>query len=248
MDSWRTEQMLPKGNASTLLFITPIRGNENLIYSHSRLIIPTPYLSSIFESQSQTLSLDAMMTLYELFSMHPTLRGPAGWLHEKNMHISMATPITYFWISNLARRSYMYSANIRLGSLASLQTAGSDRQSFYWLPFVANFEGVDGVLVNGNKIFALQATIAATHNGPHEGLRKIWKTIGAEAAQQFEWHFVIVTDDESLAVRYARELGAELNGFTLGHRRLKVSVWTCVLKRGGSGVENTGLISGCIVS
>ena len=185
MDSWRPdEEVLPKGNASTMFFITPIRRGENPNYCHSRLIIPTSYLSTIFGYQCQMLSLDAMMTLYELFSMHPILRGPAGWLHEKNMHLSMATSDTKkFRISNMdGRIIYMYSANIRVGSLASLQTAGSGGQSFYWLPFVANFEGVDGVLVNGNRIFALQGTVAATHDGPHEGLKKIWKTLGAEAA------------------------------------------------------------------
>ena len=251
MDSWRTdEETLPKGNALTILFITPIHHNNNHIYSHARHIIPTPYLSMIFEVQCQTLSLDAMITLYELFSMHPTLRGPAGWLHEKNMHLSMAAmPTKSFYVFNSENRKIcIYSANIRIGTLASLQTAGSGNQPFYWLPFVANFEGIDGALVNGNNIFALQSTIAATHDGPHEGLRKIWNTIGAEVAQKFKWNFVIVTDDEWLAVKYASDLGTELNGFTLGRKRLKVSVWVCVLKR-ESGVGRAGFsFSSCIVS
>jgi hypothetical protein len=92
-----------------------------------------------------------------------------------------------------------------------------------------NFVEIDGVLVNGDDIYALQSTIADTHDGPLEGLRKVWKTIGAAVAELFNWHFVLVSDNEALANRYAEELGTKLSNVYLGHKRLRMSVWFCVL-------------------
>jgi hypothetical protein len=95
-----------------------------------------------------------------------------------------------------------------------------------------NFVGLDGVLVNGDDIYNLQATIADTHTGPLEGLRKVWQTIGAAVAELFKWHFVIVTDKQTLADKYAEELGTQLRDVYLGRKRIKVSAWVCVLKSG----------------
>lgn len=95
-----------------------------------------------------------------------------------------------------------------------------------------NFVGIDGVLGIGNNIYALQSTIAGTHEGPLEGLKKVWRTIGAAVADSFNWHFVLVSDDKVLAKKYVKELGTQLSDVYLGRKRLRVSVWVCVLKVG----------------
>jgi len=66
-----------------MLFIYPVRSTDQLDYGDSKFIIPTMALSEIFDNKSQGLSTEARMRLYELFSTHPTTRGPAGWMHEK---------------------------------------------------------------------------------------------------------------------------------------------------------------------
>jgi hypothetical protein len=81
---------LPTGKGSTLLFIRPIRSNHDPDYTDSKFIIPTIHLSKIFDDKSQGISAEVRMRLYETFSLHPTTRTPAGWMHEKNMHLECA--------------------------------------------------------------------------------------------------------------------------------------------------------------
>ena len=76
--------------------------------------------------------------------------------------------------------------------------------SFYWFPSVVNFPGIDGILVNGKNIYALQATIADTHRMPDAELKKAWEAIGAASAQLYNWHFVMVTDKQGLAEKYVK--------------------------------------------
>ena len=220
--------------SSTVLFICPIRLKDDPDYGDSKFIIPTMHLSEIFDNKSQHLSTEARMGLYELFSMHPTTRGPAGWMHEKNMHLKMCVGSKRYEIFNTSAKSHMDSAALACGGTASaLRNAACNRpSSFYWFPSIINFPGIDGVLVNGNNIYALQATIADTHDGPLNGLKKLWKTIGAAVAQGFTWNFVLVTDNKLLADRYARELGTQLGDVGLGRQRVRVSAWVCVLKSG----------------
>jgi len=99
--------------------------------------------------------------------------------------------------------------------------------SFYWFPSGVNFPGIDGILVNGKNIYALQATIADVHRMPDAGFKKAWEAIGAASARFYNWHFVMVTDKQGLA---EKELGTHLRGVHLGSGHLKVSVWGCVLE------------------
>ncbi|KIL58556.1 hypothetical protein M378DRAFT_170456 [Amanita muscaria Koide BX008] len=103
--------------------------------------------------------------------------------------------------------------------------------SFYWFPSVVDWPGIDGVLVNGNDIYALQATIADTHRGPRDGLKKVWQTIGADVARLFTWHFVVVTDNKDLADKHTTDFGTRLDDVALGRRpHVKVLAWVCVPK------------------
>jgi hypothetical protein len=120
----------------------------------------------------------------------------------------MCTGKKCFKIWNISAKSHISSAPLAQGGTASaLRTAACNHpSSFYWFPSIVNFVGIDGVLVNGDNIYALQSTIADTHDGPLEGLRKVWKTIGAAVAELFNWHFVLVSDNKALANKYAKEL------------------------------------------
>jgi len=196
---------LPSGQGSTLLFIYLIRRKVNLDYGDSMLAILT---------------------------MHSLTRGPAGWQHEKNMHMQMLTDGKCYEIFNGDKKSNIVSAPPGLvGTASALRDAVCNGfPSFYWFPSVVKFFGIDGILVNGKNIYALRATIADTHRMPDAGLKKAWEAIGAASAQLYNWHFVMVTDKQGLAEKYVKELGTHLRGVHLGSGHLKVSVWGCVLE------------------
>jgi len=104
-------------------------------------------------------------------------------MHEKSMHLEMCIGNKRYEILNTSGKSHLYSAALAPGgTISSLRASARNRlSSFYWFPYIVNFVGLDGVLVNDN-ICALQATIADTHKGPLEELRKVWQTIGAAVA------------------------------------------------------------------
>jgi hypothetical protein len=56
------------------------------------------------------------------------------------------------------------------GTLAGLKEAGSS-DSFYWIPSVASFPGVNGVLGDTKGyVYAIQAMIVDDHKNPIEGM------------------------------------------------------------------------------
>ena len=224
---------LPSGQGYTLLFIYPIRQKANLNDSHSLIAIPTMYLSEIFDSKCHDLSAYNRMQLFEALSMHSLTRGLAGWQHEKNMHTQMLMDGKRYKIFNGNKEFIVETGPGLPGTASALRDAihnGLDR--LYWFPSVVNFPGIDGILVNGKHLFLLQATIADSHRRPDDGLKNVWKAIGAAFAQLYNWHFVMVTDQKDLAEKYVRELGTHLSGVSLGQSRSKVLVWGYFLEGG----------------
>ena len=58
-----------------------------------------------------------------------------------------------------------------LGGLSGVEP----RDSFYWMPSSSNFEGIDSVLGTLDRgIYTIQATIAADHTNPMNGIKKVW--------------------------------------------------------------------------
>lgn len=114
------------------------------------------------------------------------------------------------------------------GTVAGLKSTGA-RDSFYWMPSVMNFPGIDGVLgdTEGN-IFAVQTTIADDHRTPDDGLRRTWKELEDHARQGLTWHLVVVGDTPR-AVNGLVEFSGHLKLFTLGLSRVHVQVWGYVL-------------------
>jgi len=127
---------LPTGKGSTVLFICPIRSNHDPDYTDSKFIIPTIHLSKIFDGKFQGISAEVRMRLYETFSLHPTTRTAAGWMHKKNMHLEMCTGTKRLKIWNTTAKSHISSAALAPGGTASaLRNAACNRPlSFYWFP------------------------------------------------------------------------------------------------------------------
>jgi hypothetical protein len=102
--------------------------------------------------------------------------------------------------------------------------------SFYWIPSVVNFPGVDGVLGDTEgHVYTIQATIARDHKSPIEGIKKVWQAIPSEIRTSRTWHYVVVAKTQRAAERYVELLSKKLRNFTLGQTCVPVQVWACVL-------------------
>ena len=170
------------------------------------------------------------------------MRTAAGWALEKSMHDSLAMggaglsifqgvlPLTAPPPLPITRHMRPSTARLLPGNLAGLKEAGPSN-SFYWIPTVANFPGVDGVLgdIDGN-VYTVQAAVAQDHNSPIDGIKKVWRLFLPEARAKRIWHYVVVTDSKRTADEYVTEFSEKLCDFTLGKARARVQVWACVLR------------------
>jgi hypothetical protein len=121
------------------------------------------------------------------------------------------------------------STNLLFGTAGSLKGAVL-YTSFYWMPSVINFPGVDGVLgdIDGN-IYVVQATIAGEHGSPVEGLKSIWGTVSQRLRDLGIWRFVVVANVKSTADRHAARFSDELKDVTFGRQKIHMEAWGCVL-------------------
>jgi hypothetical protein len=121
------------------------------------------------------------------------------------------------------------STRLLPGTLAGLKEV-NPKDSFYWIPSVANFPGVDSVLGDTDgHVYTIQATIANTHTSPEPGIKKVWEQFRPEVRTSRAWHFVIITNSKQAADAYVEEFSKKLHHFTLGEARAPVQVWACVL-------------------
>ena len=148
------------------------------------------------------------------------------------MHIRLGTAGTALTIFGDGGQSTMQpSALILPGTLGGLSGV-EPRDSFYWIPSSSNFEGVDSVLgtLDGG-VYTIQATIAADHKHPKEGIKKVWEAFSADIRDQRTWHYVVVADTQQAAASYVEMYSKSLSTFTLGVNHRTIQVWGCVFKK-----------------
>ncbi|KAJ6519307.1 hypothetical protein C8R45DRAFT_806234 [Mycena sanguinolenta] len=217
--------MLPTHKSGSLLFLS-LNAERRPI-----LTIPTKYLADIFDTSARKLQAKRAFELFCLLSTHSLTRTATGWMHEKAMHERMmegrpievqgqnqksSTPITM-----------PTSSNFLCGTLGGLKNVRSSA-SFYWLPSVVNFPGIDAVLGDLQNIWTFQSTTGDTHVDPTPGIRKAWEVIAAECRQRC-WNLVVVGDDEGQVKTVLDKFSWDLANFTLGEGKKKISLWWCVL-------------------
>lgn len=207
-----------------------IRGADSDCLVEHRLLhcytIPTDYLRTIFEDRRATLSTDLSVQLFEALSTHALTRTSVGWRHEFNVHKRLCTiekPLDI--VRSGERRPIQPSSRLLAGTLLALSEIEAG-ESFYWIPSVANFPGVDGVLATGQDLYAVQANVASKHVSPAKGLKKVWTTMGAEVRGQYNWHVVFITRDTEPAPLVEAESSSPL---TLGAEKASVTVWGCIV-------------------
>jgi len=216
---------MPTGETSSLVFVGRAKPEE---LGSSKGYIPTDHLIEIFEEHRSKLEIDKSLDLFSMLSSHSLTRTSAGWGFEMYMHKHLSTRGAELLIfQSSAKRSIRASNYLPCGTLAGLGRADVSK-SFYWIPSVANFQGIDSVLGDTNgQIYTLQATIAPHHTSPIDGIGKAWKQFPSAVQKQCTWHYVVVTNTQQAAESYVKEVSQSLAGFVLGGK--PVQVWGCAL-------------------
>jgi len=220
---------LPAREGSTVLFV---RRPEGLIeFKMAQSFIPTPYIDEIYETRRCGLANKEALDLFSTLSSHAFTRSGPGWKHEKCVHERLVMGGTALEIFRGPDKAFMQpSTRLLPGILDSFKVLGLD-ESFYWMPSGSNFDGIDSVLgTSDNCVYTIQATIAASHKDPIEGIKKVWGRFNQGIRAQRTWHHVVVTDAMSTATTNVNELSAKMATFTLGrgHDCVPVHVWGCV--------------------
>jgi len=218
-------QHMPTGATSSLVFVGRAKPEE---LGSSKGFIPTDHLIGIFEEHRCKLEIDKSLDLFIMLSSHSLSRSTAGWGFEIHMHRHLSTGGAELLIfQSSAKKSIRASTYLPCGTLAGLGQADVSK-SFYWIPSVANFPGIDSVLGDTDgQIYTLQATIAPDHTSPIDGIVKAWKQFPSAVQKQCTWHYVVVTNTQQAAESYVEKASQRLAGFVLGGK--PVQVWGCAL-------------------
>jgi hypothetical protein len=77
-------------------------------------------------------------------------------------------------------RGMQASLNVLTGTVNALKKVAA-KESFYWMPAIVNFPGIDSVLgdTSGN-VYTIQATIAAKHRDSKDGIQQVWESFKPE--------------------------------------------------------------------
>ncbi|EIM92703.1 uncharacterized protein STEHIDRAFT_164937 [Stereum hirsutum FP-91666 SS1] len=222
----------------SIRFVRPCRekfvdnGNTAIVSSSEAIsFIPTKFLDNLFTTYCTKFSTDRSLDLFEAFSSHSLTRTTATWVFEKRVHNLLCRSGADMAIFSADRQQMKMrpSTNLIPGTATGLK--GMDvSDSFYWIPSVMDFPGIDGVLGNTERnIFAVQTTIADGHRRSEGGLRRIWQNLEVNVRHGRTWHLVVVGDNDKAVGGLVEQFATELKNFTLGQSLIHVQVWGYVL-------------------
>ncbi|KAF9012152.1 hypothetical protein BDZ89DRAFT_912053, partial [Hymenopellis radicata] len=183
--------------SQSILFIRPEGGSTGSLTPSVKRTIPTKFLSELLDAYSTFLTSESLLDVFVRLSSHSLTRPGAGWRREMDMHRHMCTGgnvAHLYGIGKQGQIDLMSSNRVLSGTESSLKCAPAV-ESFYWMPSVVDFPGIDGILgdVNGD-VFALQATTAADHVNPHDGLKRAWTAMSTRA--HCRWNYVLVCSSQ----------------------------------------------------
>lgn len=224
---------VPSSVGPHLAFIRPERGlrdwrsfGTDKLWS-SWVTVPTHHLRQKLHEVKQADQGAKLVELFSRLSGHAVTRSAKGFAFELKMHrrFSQGGPPVDLIGTKGQIRSTCKVPDVTVAALEHL----SSTEPSYWLPHALSFPGLDGVLTNGTRLFALQATVDPTPPSPEDGLRKLWTVLGPARAESFRWHFVIVVDKPGLAGKLLAKSRAQLRRVRLGEARIPVTVAAAVL-------------------
>ena len=220
----------PQSAASDLVFIR--RNVKDRDFGKSDRCIPTPHLVNIFEEYQRALqNLDSLM-LFNALSSHSFTRTAAGWLYEKQLHAYLSGDNAALKIFRGSTEGMLRpSTHLLPSTLAGLRTAGVNG-SFYWIPSVRNFPGIDSVLGDGDgNLFSIQVAIAEDHKSPEKGIKRLWSELPSEVRIGRTWNFVVVTESKIEADKYVKKFSQDLKDLKQGRAQQTVQVWGCAFQK-----------------
>jgi len=224
------DQLMPTSVGSSLVFFRRALGSSNKAdLRKGAAYIPTMHLLNIFEERRCELATKESLKLFCALSSHALTRTSAGWAHEKSVHERLGMGGKELTLFREGEQRMMWTSNVLLPStLAGLKGADVS-SSFYWMPSVANFLGVDSVLGDTHgQVYAIQATFAGEHNNPIDGIKKVWGQVNKEVREGRTWHLVFIVDDIQSARVYLDKYGSQKLG--QGHNQKEVYTWVCDLR------------------
>ncbi|RPD53459.1 hypothetical protein L226DRAFT_466652 [Lentinus tigrinus ALCF2SS1-7] len=229
------EAKLPDSVGSDVLFVLPYRPQNPKTgwvtdSGGAFTTIPTSYLTEAFNNARRLLDKKQALQFFRWLSPHALTRSLDAWNLEKRMHAHLSSsspPLTIFRKHN-AQSTMQPSLELLYGTVSALSWCGRF-PTFYWLPSVSDFPGIDGVLGDSANVYVLQATVAGEYRSPEEGLRRVWAHFDRKIRDKRAWHIVFVTDRKELALQHVETFTETLEGFTLGRARIGVMVWGCIL-------------------
>ena len=215
---------------STVVYLRRRRdpGNQSMGLESMHYYIPTTHLRSIFEEHRKDMDNKVTLPMYFTLSSHSITRTAAGWVHEKQMHQLLGTSEKKVRIFRASEERHMQASRTILSGTEDSLKEVDVNDSFYWIPGRANFPGVDSVLgdTEGN-VYILQATIAARHGSPREGIQRVWRSFKLEVRVNRVWHFVVFAETDQTARQHVLRFSNSLGNLKLGLARVPVHVWGC---------------------
>ncbi|TFK52575.1 hypothetical protein OE88DRAFT_1734546 [Heliocybe sulcata] len=164
--------------------------------------------------------------LFEMLSTHPLTRSATGWQHELNVHTRLSSGkkgLDSFGPSG-AQSTLQPSNRVLMGAVSALQDIQAG-ESVYWIPSASNFPGIDAVLVQGGDLYAVQATISASHSSPSEGVKKVCDKMHPDVRMGFAWHVVYITYD----CPYGSLVADWPGSIKVARSHLDVTAWGCTM-------------------
>ena len=179
--------------ASSVVFVR--RGDSNPRTWH--LYIPTFHLKEILAVEVFNLDMIAKYRFFHQLESYEYLLGSAGYLFETYVHATLCCKhesrflaITQAGDQNV---ELVHPKRVVAGTLYDLRTTDMAEGRFYWKPSQRDFPGVDAVLVNKKRVFALQISVSKTHRDAFGGLLQI-KTNLHEDLKDFTLYLVFVSN------------------------------------------------------
>ncbi|THH19320.1 hypothetical protein EUX98_g8802 [Antrodiella citrinella] len=235
---------LAHSQGSAILFARPYRPPHK-VYSDAgaKFAVPTAFLDDIFHTAATSRTNSIALDLFFALSSHSLTRTSAGWVLEQSVHRALCSD-NAFDIRRTLRpaespaspgkiavdprdtsRTIQASQKLLCGTVSALARVANFR-TFYWIPSVANFPGVDSVLANDDDVYAIQVTLSNEHSNPGDGLKKLWQSYDKDVRAQRTWHLIVVADNDELARKH--EVDFARLGITLGPEKVPVRFWSCV--------------------
>ena len=175
------------------------------------LYIPTRHLKEMLTVEVFNLDKIAKYRFFRQLESHKYLLESASNIFETYVHATLCCKHE----SRLLAVTQAGDQNVGLfrpervvaGALSELKTTDMTEGRFYWKPSQRDFPGVDAVLVNKNRVFALQISVSRTRRDTFEGLLQIkanlHKNFKAFPSTSCSFRIQWRRDDSSVMQKYA---------------------------------------------